>query len=95
MELFGLLATAKEAGFDLGTMTAIIMIYFKLRSDLKKALNEARPTILQDLKALIKSSVDEQMDKVVAAIEGHNKRIDNLETRVDSLKKMLDNDANR
>ena len=70
MELIALLTTAKEAGFEFGTIISIGVIAFKLRADVKK-------------------EVGGHVDKVVAAITDHNKRIDSLEESVSDIKKKL------
>lgn len=73
MELIALLTTAKEAGFELGTIISIGVIAFKLRADVKK-------------------EVGGHVDKVVAAITDHNKRIDSLEESVSDIKKRMSAD---
>lgn len=73
MELIALLTTAKEAGFEFGTIISIGVIAFKLRADVKK-------------------EVGGHVDKVVAAITDHNKRIDSLEESVSDIKKRMSAD---
>lgn len=73
MELLALLTTAKEAGFEFGTIISIGVIAFKLRADVKK-------------------EVGGHVDKVVAAITDHNKRIDSLEESVSDIKKRMSAD---
>ena len=73
MELIALLTTAKEAGFEFGTIISIGVIAFKLRADVKK-------------------EVGGHVDKVVAAIADHNKRIDSLEESVSDIKKRMSAD---
>ena len=40
MEILAILTTAKEAGFDTGTIMALTAIAFKLRSDVKKEVSK-------------------------------------------------------
>lgn len=76
MDILSLLTTAKEAGFDTGTIIAIAAIAYKLRKD-------------------VKTEVGKQVDKMVDAIQNHNKRIDTLEVGLEDLKKRFQSNANR
>jgi len=50
MELIALLTTAKEAGFELGTIMSIGVIAFKLRSDVKKEVGKQVDKVVDAIK---------------------------------------------
>lgn len=77
MELITLLTTAKEAGFETGSIVSLIIIYFMLRKFVSKQ-NEELKTVLNT-----------QVDKIVSAINVHNHRLEILETDVKEIKKKI------
>lgn len=50
MDLISLLTTAKDAGFDTGTIIAISVIAFKLRSDVKKEVSKQVDKVVDAIK---------------------------------------------
>jgi len=50
MELISLLTTAREAGFELGTIMSIGVIAFKLRSDVKKEVGKQVDKVVDAIK---------------------------------------------
>lgn len=77
MEIVAILSTAKQAGFDIGSMASIVMIYFMLKNFVSKQNSE------------LKLVLSAQVDKIVKAIEHHNNRIENLEKDVKDIKQQL------
>lgn len=60
MEILTLLATAKEAGFELGSMITLVGIYWRLESAAKK----------RD-KAMVAKN-DERWNKLISTLDTHN-----------------------
>lgn len=77
MELITLLTTAKDAGFESGSIVSLIIIYTMLRRFVSNQ-NE-------DLKVVLNI----QVDKIVSAINVHNHRLEILETDVKEIKKKI------
>lgn len=77
MELITLLTTAKDAGFETGSIVSLMIIYFMLRKFVSKENNE------------LKVVLNTQVDKIVAAINIHNQRLESLETDVKEIKKKI------
>ena len=50
MEILAILTTAKEAGFDTGTILALGAIAFKLRSDVKKEVSKQVDKVVDAIK---------------------------------------------
>lgn len=76
-ELISIIAAAKQAGLDIGSMASIVMIYFMLKKFVANQNSE------------LKSVLNQQVDKIVKAIEHHNNRIENLEKDVKDIKDKL------
>jgi len=77
MELITMLTTAKEMGFESGSIASLIIIYFMLRKFVSKQNDE------------LKVVLNTQVDKIVAAINIHNHRLEILETDVKEIKKKM------
>ena len=76
-DLITLLATAKTAGLDIGSLVSLITIYFMLKKFVAKQNDE------------LKLVVSSQVDKIVIAIGAHNERLEVLEKDVGEIKKHL------
>lgn len=77
MELITLLTTAKDAGFESGSIVSLIIIYTMLRRFVSKQNEE------------LKVVLNIQVDKIVSAINVHNHRLEILETDVKEIKKKI------
>lgn len=77
MDFVTLLSTAKEAGFETGSIISLIIIYFMLKKFVTEQNNE------------LKFIVTSQVDKLVSAINVHNDRLETLETDVGEIKKRM------
>lgn len=77
MELVALLTTAKDAGFETGSIISLIVIYFMLKRFVTKQNDE------------LKIVINSQVDKLVSAINVHNIRLESLETDVKEIKKKI------
>ena len=75
MEILALLSTAKELGFESGSILSLVIIYFMLKKFVTKQNNE------------LKEVLNTQVDKMVNAIGKHNERLDGLESDVKLLKR--------
>lgn len=77
MELVALLTTAKDAGFETGSIISLVVIYFMLKRFVTKQNDE------------LKIVINSQVDKLVSAINVHNLRLESLETDVKEIKKKI------
>ena len=77
MELVALLTTAKDAGFETGSIISLVVIYFMLKRFVTKQNDE------------LKVVINTQVDKLVSAINIHNLRLESLETDVREIKKKI------
>lgn len=77
MELITLLTTAKDAGFESGSIISLVIIYFMLKRFVSKQNDE------------LKNVINNQVDKLVKAINVHNLRLESLETDVKKIKKKI------
>lgn len=77
MELITLLTTAKDAGFESGSIVSLIIIYTMLRRFVSNQNEE------------LKVVLNIQVDKIVSAINVHNHRLEILETDVKEIKKKI------
>lgn len=77
MELVTLLTTAKDAGFETGSIISLVVIYFMLKRFVTKQNDE------------LKVVINTQVDKLVSAINVHNLRLESLETDVREIKKKI------
>jgi hypothetical protein len=75
MEVVALLTTAKELGFESGSILSLVVIYFMLKKFVTKQNTE------------LKEVLNTQVDKMVKAIGQHNERLDGLESDVKLLKR--------
>lgn len=80
IELVTILATAKSAGFDIGSLVSLVTIYFMLKKFVAKQNDE------------LKNVVSSQVDKIVLAIGSHNDRLETLEKDVGQLKEHIKKD---
>lgn len=67
MEIFAVLAAAKEMGFEAGQIISLIVMYFMLRKDLMKVFDKQFEKLIGAIKSL---------EKV------HNERLERIEAHV-------------
>lgn len=72
MELIAILTTAKEAGFDTGTIIALAAIAFKLRSDVKKEVSKQVDKVVDAIK-----DHNKRIDSLEESVSDLKKRIGN------------------
>ncbi len=72
MEIISLLTTAKEAGFEFGTIISIGIIAWKLRSDVKKEVGKQVDKIV-----LAISDHNSRLSNLEADVHGIKKKLQN------------------
>lgn len=70
MDFISLLTTAKDAGFDTGTIVAISVIAFKLRSDVKKEVSKQVDKVVDAIK-----DHNKRIDSLEESVSDLKKRI--------------------
>ena len=70
MELISLLTTAREAGFEMGTILSIGVIAFKLRSDVKKEVGKQVDKVVDAIK-----DHNKRIDSLEESVSDIKKRI--------------------
>ncbi len=70
MDFISLLTTAKDAGFDTGTIIAISVIAFKLRSDVKKEVGKQVDKVVDAIK-----DHNKRIDSLEESVSDLKKRI--------------------
>lgn len=78
MELFSLLTQMKASGFEVGNIITAASIYLLLKRDLKK--------FAKNLYEEHRKSMEPQVDKIVASIDGHGQKFIVLEQDSSSMK---------
>ena len=72
MDIISLLTTAKDAGFDTGTIIAISVIAFKLRSDVKNEVSKQVDKVVDAIK-----DHNKRIDSLEESVSDLKKRIGN------------------
>ena len=72
MEILAILTTAKEAGFDTGTILALGAIAFKLRSDVKNEVSKQVDKVVDAIK-----DHNKRIDSLEESVSDLKKRIGN------------------
>lgn len=62
-ELIALLTTAKQAGFDLGSLVSLVVIYFMLKRDLIKVIDKQFDKLIVAINSLEKAH-NERLSKI-------------------------------
>ena len=72
MEILAILTTAKEAGFEMGTIISIGVIAWKLRSDVKKEVSKQVDKVVDAIK-----DHNKRIDSLEESVSDLKKRIGN------------------
>lgn len=67
MEILTLLSTAKQAGFDIGSLVSLVIIYFMLRKDLIKVIDKQFDKLIVAINSLEKAH-SERLSKIEAHV---------------------------